>query len=289
MTTIKLALFYGSWLLFPLLLLAVRQARRGPHRTAGAIATVLWSLGIWARFVEPNWLRVEVTHADIGLAKPLRLALISDLHLGLFKGAEFLNRIVAQVNDVHPDVLLIAGDLTYEPPDDLQALFVAFRELDMPAYYVPGNHDEQAPGRELRQQLASALLQNGVQSVENRTVALHGLNIVGLGDLWGGRLDWTELGRTPPPVALLMHNPDSMLRLPPADTAKVKLALAGHTHCGQVRLPWLYQSQIPTVGPFDCGWHDVDGVPLFITAGTGEIGLPLRFLNPPVVSVVVVR
>lgn len=289
MTIIKLAIFYGSWFLFPLLFFALRQALRGPNRVTGTIATALWMLGIWARFVEPNWLRVEFDHAHIGLTKPLRLALISDLHLGLFKGAPFLKRVVDAVNNAHPDALLIAGDLTYEPADSLDRLFADLAGLHMPAYYVPGNHDEQHPGPPIRAQLAAAMEHNGVKSLENQVVDLHGLRVVGLGDLWGGRLDWAVLETAAEPVALLMHNPDSLLRLPAPHAEKVKLALAGHTHCGQVRLPWLYQSHIPTMGPFDCGWHDVDGVPLFITPGTGEIGLPLRFLNPPTVSVMLIE
>ncbi|MSQ82081.1 MAG: hypothetical protein EXR77_04075 [Myxococcales bacterium] len=288
MTELKLAIFYGSWLLFPLALASAYQVCKGPRRWVAALGTGVWLLGIWARFIEPQWIRTEHAHIDLGLPQPLTIALISDTHLGLFKSSAFLARVVEEVNAAQPAALFIAGDLTYEPPDDLVTLFAPLRELKIPAYYVPGNHDERAPGPYVRPTLAAALASHGVQSLEDRTIALGGLTFAGLGDLWGGRLDWAVLRRAQSPVVLLMHNPDSLLRLPPVAATKVKLALAGHTHCGQVRVPWLYQRMIPTTGPFDCGWHAVEGLPLFITPGTGEIGLPLRWLNPPTVSVLLI-
>jgi predicted MPP superfamily phosphohydrolase len=67
------------------------------------------------------------------------------------------------------------------------------------------------------------------------------------------------------------------------------LTLVGHTHCGQIRIPWLYRAVIPTEGPFDGGWSETPAGELFITCGLGEVGLPMRFRTPPVVEVIEVR
>ena len=295
MTTLKYAIYYGSWLLFPLIGLAIWRWRRskGIDRIVYGVMGIILLLGIWARFVEPQWLRIEHVDIRVGLAKPLRLALISDVHLGLYKQPAFLERVVAAINAEQPDAVLVAGDLTYEAPEDFRTLFAAFRQLRAPGYYVPGNHDEGAPGPPIRDRLHEALVANGLHPLEGDIMMLGGLTVVGLGDLWVRRMDWRALDRITGsgPVALLMHNPDSLTSLPNDHprVGQIKLALAGHTHCGQVRLPVVYRWAIPTLGPFDCGWHDVAGLPLFITPGLGEIGLPLRFLNPPTVSMVTVR
>ena len=63
------------------------------------------------------------------------------------------------------------------------------------------------------------------------------------------------------------------------------LAVAGHTHGGQIRIPGLYRRVIPTRYPFDRGLHTFPPVPTFVTSGLGESGLPLRLFNPPVIDV----
>jgi predicted MPP superfamily phosphohydrolase len=83
-----------------------------------------------------------------------------------------------------------------------------------------------------------------------------------------------------------MHNPDSAMQLKPGLAA---LALAGHTHGGQLRIPGYYQHVIPCNFPFDRGLHSFAPVPVFVTSGLGETLWPLRFLNPPAIDVLLLR
>ena len=92
------------------------------------------------------------------------------------------------------------------------------------------------------------------------------------------------------PTLVLAHNPDSAIAL---DPARVALVLAGHTHGGQIRIPWLYRHVIPSQYGFDRGeqfLHTPHGrVRVYTTVGTGEIGLPMRLFNPPTIDVLDLR
>lgn len=61
--------------------------------------------------------------------------------------------------------------------------------------------------------------------------------------------------------------------------------MAGHTHGGQLRIPFLYKKAIPTEGDFDRGLSQEDTTLLFTTAGVGETALPMRLFNPPCIDV----
>jgi uncharacterized protein len=80
-----------------------------------------------------------------------------------------------------------------------------------------------------------------------------------------------------------MHSPDSVLTLP--KTISV-IGLASHTLCGQLRLTGLYKKALPVLGPFDRGHLQVGANLVYMTCGVGEIGLPIRFINPPAIDVI---
>lgn len=86
-------------------------------------------------------------------------------------------------------------------------------------------------------------------------------------------------------LVVMMHNPDTMAKLP---RGKVSLAVAGHTHCGQVRLPWIHELlrpyYYPVDGVYDCGLTvEPEGL-LYITPGLGEVILPIRFRSIPTID-----
>jgi predicted MPP superfamily phosphohydrolase len=281
-------IFWGSWLVLPWLAwLGWRTASRwhtlARRRRAWRIVVLLG--GLWfvhMRFVEPALIVVRTTPLQLGF--DARVALISDYHLGLYKSPAFLERVVERLNAMELDAVLIAGDHVGEPDRPLVELLAPLRRLRHPAYSVPGNHDEQHPGPPLQQALREALVAVGVVPVEYTHAVLERFTIVGLGDRYAGKDDPAPLARAPRdrPIVVLLHNPDSAMQLPAGSAA---LVVAGHTHGGQVRLPWLYRYVIPIVHPFDRGLHDFAPVPVFVTSGLGEAGLPLRFLNPPVIDV----
>jgi hypothetical protein len=273
--------YWGSFALLPFSLLALAWVIRRPGLWAGLVLAFLL-LGLWTRFVEPNW--IITREATIQVGGKARIALISDIHLGIFKGRVFLDRVVERLNALDVDAVLIAGDLTGNPVEPLDHLFAPLAGLEHPAYAVLGNHDEQRPGPPLGDELRRVLARYGVTVVEGKAVPVGGVTLVGLGDRWAGKDSPAFVAGLAPdrPIVLLTHNPDTAMDVPAGTAA---LLLAGHTHGGQVRIPFLYRRVIPARPPFDRGLVDWRGLPVYVTSGLGETGLPLRFLNPPVIDV----
>lgn len=286
---LKLAILWGSWgVPLGLALLLWRLPARWPRWSRGRRAEVIalllaGALFVQARFVEPQMIVVRETALPLGI--PARVALVADLHLGLYKGPDFLDRVVDRLNALDVDAVLIAGDHTYEPHRPLAELLAPWRRLRHPAYSVPGNHDAQAPGPPIERELRAELQRLGVRPVEGEVVDAGAFLVVGLGDRYAGRDQPAASQRPQPgdkPRLALMHHPDSAMQLPPG---WARLALAGHTHAGQIRIPWLYRRAIPSAHGFDRGLHGFAPLPVFVTAGLGEMGLPMRWLNPPAIDV----
>lgn len=286
------SLLFGSWLVFPLLLWWLHRLRRDwRSMPAGA----RWRRGAWIalallfidmRFVEPALIVERTTTLELGFRA--RVAVISDHHLGLYKGPAFLDRVVARLNALDVDAVLIAGDHTYEPDRSLRELLAPFAKLRHAAFSVPGNHDEQRPGPPIVDALREALQAHRVTPVEYRHAGIGGFTVVGLGDRFAGKDDLAPLAAAPVdrPRIVLVHNPDSAMHVPKGAAA---LVVAGHTHGGQIRIPWLYRRVIPCRYPFDRGLHDFAPNPVFVTSGLGEVFLPMRLFNPPVIDVLEIR
>ncbi|MBD9477468.1 metallophosphoesterase [Pseudoxanthomonas sp. PXM02] len=289
---IKQCLFYGSWLAWPMIVWLVWRLRERRGRWLIVLLLAGCLLFAWARFVEPQRIRVQETVLS-GTGAEARLALISDIHLGVYKDRAYLQRLVDRINSLPVDALVIAGDFTYEPGRrSLRELFSPLAELRRPVYAVLGNHDQQAPGPDIDKELRAALAALDVDVIEGGTVTVRGFRLAGLGDRWAGKDDPAFLATesSPTPTLVLTHNPDSAIDLGP-DTAT--LVLAGHTHGGQIRIPWLYRHVIPSRYGFDRGEQFLQTpqgrVRVYTTVGTGEIGLPMRLFNPPTIDVLDLR
>lgn len=294
---IKLAILWGSWAVPPLLaLLAWRLGRHWRRwgrlrRAAGLLLIAAGGLFVQARFVEPRLIVVRETAVPLGI--PARVALVADFHLGLYKGPDFLARVVDRLNALEVDAVLIGGDYLDEPDRPLAELVAPLGRLRHAAYSVPGNHDTPGPGksrgRRLGPELRAELQRLGVRPVEGEVVDAGAFLLVGLGDHYANEDEPTPAQAPRPgqkPRLLLVHNPDSVMRLPAGWAA---LSLSGHTHGGQIRIPGLYRRITPSRFGFDRGLHDFAPLPAFVTAGLGETGLPMRWLNPPVIDVLDLR
>jgi uncharacterized protein len=185
--------------------------------------------------------------------------------------------------------VLVAGDWTYEPTRPLSELLAPLANLRHPMLSVPGNHDEGFPGPPIQKPLREALIKLRVLPIEGRSVDLVDFTLVGLGDHLVGKDDLAPLHAAPrgKPIIVLTHEPDTAMKLPPGSAS---LVLAGHTHGGQVRLPFIGWVVNASKHPFDRGLHpSLAPVPTLVTSGLGETMLPLRLLNPPVIDVLTIR
>ncbi|MEZ5695291.1 MAG: metallophosphoesterase [Sphingomonadaceae bacterium] len=220
-------------------------------------------------------------------AAPVSIVLLSDIHVsGPDMPPERLARIVAQVNALEPDVIMLAGDVVsdkrsatrhYSSAESVAPLRKLRARLGK--VYVPGNHDHWRGLAEIRIELEHA----GFTVVQNNAIVLGPLVIGGLDDDFTGHADLpatlAAMDGLPGAPVLLSHSPDPFADLPPGQ----RLMLAGHTHCGQIAWPWGgTPATMSRYGDrYACGVVRENGNTLVVTAGLGTSVLPFRFLVPP--------
>jgi len=250
---------------------------------------------LYAFFIERFYLKVN--EYEISASFNYDAILISDLHLGKWKNEDFLEKVVKQINiQIDKNAIksvFIAGDFTYhlQNIDDLDTLFKPLSLIKVPVYAVLGNHDEERPGPKLADKLKIVLEKNKVFVIEQKLFTLPNtdIKILGLGDNWAGKDDispflpklFTKKSENKN-FLILAHNPDTTFYFPKNTQA---ITLTGHTHGGQIRIPWLYKKIIPTTGDFDSGLLNTEKGQIFTTSGLGEVGLPLRLFIPPEIAV----
>ncbi len=219
---------------------------------------------------------------------PLRILLLSDTHVaGPDMPPERLARIMAGLNRLRPDLVLVAGDLVsekrlatriYTPRDVVAPLAKLHAPLGV--VVTPGNHDHWFAPDALRDELERL----GVRVLQNEAIKLGPLIVGGIDDDYSGHDDVPKtlaamdaLGSGVP--LIVSHSPDVI----PAIRRPVAGVFAGHTHCGQIRFPFVGAiTYVSRYGDrFACGDMTEYGQRIFVGAGLGTSILPLRFLTPP--------
>lgn len=263
----------------PLLRLAALAAVIG-------LALLAWMYSVATRDPLVRRANVEMLDWPPG-APPLRVALLSDIHVaGPDMPPSRLARIVEQVNRLRPDLVLLAGDFVsdkdpatrhYPAAEGLAPL----RRLraSLGTYAVPGNHDHWRDIAEVTGALEAA----GVRVLRNAAAAVGPLRLGGVDDHFTGHDDLAAtvaaMRGGPGSRVLLTHSPD----IAPETPADVTLILAGHTHCGQIRLPLIgavsYESDYGE--RFSCGIRIEGSRRIVTTAGVGTSVLPIRLGAAP--------
>ncbi len=227
---------------------------------------------------------VRITVAVKGLGKGLdgfRIVQLTDIHIGETLGREFLERVVAQVNALKPDMVAITGDAIDGSVKSLRAEVEPFSKLagKHGNFYVTGNHEYYHGGSAWEAEAARLGLI--VLHNEHRVVERDGAQLVvaGVTDLEGGRFSEhhrpnaeAAFARAPAnaPRLLLAHQPRFARQVTQHNVA---LQLSGHTHGGQM-FPFMFfvRLQQPVIAGFKMLW----GVPVYTSRGTGYWGPPFR-------------
>ncbi len=267
--------------------------------TLAALAVAGIALGADALWIEPSSLRVA--EHEIAVAgwscPPIRIAVLADIHAGSpYIGRDKLQRIVELTNAQQPDLILLAGDYVIDdvfggsfiPPEEL-AQTMAQLQAPLGRYAVLGNHDRLLGAARMQQAFAAA----GLPLLDNDTRRLQhagcGFWLAGLEDIGSGRPRPDMLAqRFAPgePVIAVTHSPDVFAKLAP----RYALLIAGHTHGGQVRLPWFGALLVPSsYGQRYAIGHVHEHTDLFVSSGIGTSIFPIRFGAPPEISLLTVH
>jgi len=264
---------------------------------AGAVAASYPTL------FEPGWL--EVTETIVKLQhprrEPLRLVQLTDLHASSPKAMALIDEAIGRALAAKPDVACITGDFITARADTVaaQQYVQSLRELakNIPTFAVFGNHDggvwaSRRRGFPDTSWVRRVIEESGIELLHNRfrSIEVRGEKIAfaGVGDLWADQLDARRAfaGATgAPSTILLSHNPDSKEVLAQAHW---DLMLSGHTHGGQVRLPFWEEGFAPVVDKrYVSGLKAWEGRQIFVSRGVGNLA-GVRFRCRPEVSVLAV-
>lgn len=262
------------------------------HRARLIFWGSMLALAIWSFGIEPDLLvRRQLTLAPANWsAPPLRIAMASDLHIGAPRvGLGKLRTLVAELNAAQSDLVLLPGDFLYhgmigDESVAPQAIAAELARLRAPlgVYATLGNHDWWRDGEGMRQALEAV----GIHVLDNAALRLPArddeLWLVGIGDDMTGHADARKAFAALPANAraiVMLHDPANVGELDP----RTLVALAGHTHGGQVRLPFIGALVTPGRSPLRhaWGWLEDVAIPTYVSSGVGTSILPVRFNCPP--------
>ncbi|MCP9493554.1 MAG: metallophosphoesterase [Pyrinomonadaceae bacterium MAG19_C2-C3] len=289
--------------------------------TVVLLLLLVWGVGIEPRLMDVKEEVADVPNLPAA-CQGKRVALIADLQVGMWlDNTDTIRRIVNRIVEERPAAALIAGDFVYHPtedePDDTEREdFLEFREeidevtnllrplaqAGIPTYAVLGNHDygmptvKYAKNELLARNLQAALQSAGIRVLDNEAVSLvsdakndggqagdSALYLVGVGShVANTDKPQVALAQVPDgaPRIAFMHNPDSFILFP---QGSAPLALAGHTHGGQLRVPftpnWSWMALLSDEKIYADGWIDGYGQPgnrLYVNRGIGFSVVPVR-------------
>ena len=256
-------------------------------KIAAAVLGALLLLGIYAFLIEPTRLIVREEQLSLGnWTAPLRIAVISDIHTGSpFITEKKVSQLVKLTNDAQPDVVFLLGDYVrgsrgyrFIAPERTAAILRGLKSR-YGTWAVLGNHD----GWLDRDRVKAALEANGIRVLLNEQTQVGAIFVAGLADVWTDTPDFSIIRDQEAPVIVLTHNPDVFPKIPPF----VTLTIAGHTHGGQVRLPFVGRPIVPSAyGQRYAAGHIVEnGKELYVTTGVGTSIIPVRFRVVPEVTI----
>jgi predicted MPP superfamily phosphohydrolase len=260
-----------------------RAVRRGVVGVGIGCAALLLVACLDATIVEPRMLtttRVTIPVRGMPAGTGLTVVQLTDLHHT--PGGLSLDRILARVVAERPDLIVVTGDVMEGSPREALAngrAFSARLQAIAPTVMVMGNHDVYLLGD-------TPDPFGGVLRDEQRDLTVAGVPVRVIGWDWPVR----ALAQRPSAIdparvnILLTHTPDL---LPQAAKRGADVAFAGHTHGGQLRLPfWGAVLTATDYGKrYEYGRYQVGAMPAFVSRGTGVTGPPMRFLCPPEIVV----
>ncbi len=253
----------------------------------------------YARFFEAE--RLQVSHHSVPLlppgSEPVKLLHLSDLHASRVVSLDYINHAISRALEWKPDVICVTGDFVTQRFSAAEDYVRILRRLSdaTPCFATLGNHDGGRWAREVGHgypdiEWISNLLRTGQITLLHNTattlrIGSREIQFVGVGDVWADNIEPGKAflrASAKLPTVLLSHNPDSKDEVA---NHYWQLMLSGHTHGGQLRVPWLGATPFAPVRDqrFVEGLHGWNDRWIHTTKGVGSV-YGVRINCPPEVS-----
>lgn len=259
---------------------------------AGAFGLALSGWGVWSAIRPVEVKRVAVRLKKLpGSFNGLRLVQLTDMHIGLTIGRDFVEDVVRKVNALEPDIVAITGDLIDGSVDDLGPAVAPLGEIraKLGTYFVTGNHEYYSGADSWLAFLQSL----GIKALRNEHVELtkdgETIHLAGVDD-WSahrfGNGHGSDMARAMEgrdankAVVLLAHQP---VHFDEAREHGVDLQISGHTHGGQI-FPFGLLTRLAQ--PFVSGLHRRGDSQIYVSSGTGYWGPPMRIAAPAEITLI---
>lgn len=262
---------------------------------------ILFATSVYGRGVEPRWFELKTIDITIAGLDPVfegyKIVQLSDIHArsGIMDRQQ-LEKVANIANQQQPDLIALTGDYITDHPEKAEAMlaktFSQLKAVDG-VVAIMGNHDREEKDDHIpiERALAKAqvnVLRNAVYSIDK---AGHKLNIAGVDDVFFKFADLPlTISQLPPSGTniLLAHEPDFVDVA--AATHKFALQLSGHSHGGQIVIPFLPRLLPHMARKYVTGHHTIGGTQLYVSSGVGTTGLPQARINcRPEISVIVLH
>lgn len=254
---------------------------------------ILAGLYVYAHEIEPRLLTVKQVSLPSGKnqASGLKIVFFSDTHIGKDYNISQLQKVATKINEQKPDLVIFGGDLidnyNRDKPDLDQIISVlSLIQAEYGKFSVYGNHDYGGGANriygDLMEKSGFTLLTNQSVKLKDRDICISGLD-----DYQNGKPDIKLMDNHTETAyhILISHAPDLADRI---DLSSVNLMLSGHTHGGQVNLPFARDYVLPPGGQkYVKGMYELNqNACLFVTSGIGTAKARYRFLNLPEIVVI---
>ncbi|MGA2958975.1 MAG: metallophosphoesterase [Thermodesulfobacteriota bacterium] len=245
--------------------------------------------GLWNAF-NPRIKRLEIRITNLPPGwRGKTIVQLSDIHLGLVHQADFMQRIAEITRAIHPDLIVITGDLFNGRDGNLESFLKPINQLEASKgiFFVTGNHEFFLGLRKV----FSLLSKTRINILNDQTVNIDGLQIVGLGySSFAGETDIQKEIQSLPnfkkglPSVLLYHTPTNTEQ---AKASGINLQLSGHTHKGQFFLVELFEWMI--YKKYYYGLHQEGDFSIYTTSGLGTVGPPMRLNSHSEIVVITLK
>lgn len=259
---------------------------------------ILAAAGIYyyARYIEPNELQTDEQNLIVPDSVPEgKIVFFSDTHFGKLYSEDHLAEIVKTINDQNPDLVIFGGDLidNYNRDKSIlntEKIIEQFGQIQSKygKYAIYGNHDY-GGGAELIYKEIMTRSGFTILTNESQGISQMNLRLTGYDDLLFGYTPASDYSLSGDAfTVILSHEPDTVDRITiPSDA----VMLSGHSHGGQVTIPFLTEYYLPDgATEYIRGWYNDKGkssnIDLFVSRGIGMTTLPFRFLSEPEISVI---